>query len=403
VSRPFEILVAGAGITGLCVALILARCRHAEQLRLILADSGERPIFNGTGALDLRVSAISAGSAALLDKHGAWRHVGVERHAPFDHMRVWDAASDPEGAASLRFDADEFALPHLGYIVENRLLQHALLEALRAFDVEIRFEASILAADFSGPRPRVSFEGSATETVDLVIAADGRASPLRQQAGLAVREHPYRQDALVAHFRTDRPHRDTAWQRFLPTGPLGLLPLADGRVSAIWSTSAGDAAAAMAMSDAELGRKMTDASDGVLGTLMPDSERARFPLVARLARDYVRPGLALMGDAAHTVHPLAGQGANLGIADAEVLARVLDDALARREYPADRPVLRRYERARKGHNAVMMHFLTGLNRLFASDSALLGELRRSGMAIFNRSGPLRTGMVAVALGGIAGK
>jgi 2-octaprenylphenol hydroxylase len=159
----------------------------------------------------------------------------------------------------------------------------------------------------------------------------------------------------------------------------------------------------MAMSDAELGRKMTDASDGVLGTLMPDSERARFPLVARLARDYVRPGLALMGDAAHTVHPLAGQGANLGIADAEVLARVLDDALARREYPADRPVLRRYERARKGHNAVMMHFLTGLNRLFASDSALLGELRRSGMAIFNRSGPLRTGMVAVALGGIAGK
>jgi 2-polyprenylphenol 6-hydroxylase len=403
VNRRFEILVAGAGISGLCVALILARCRHAEQLRLILADSGERPIFDGADALDLRVSAISAGSAALLATHGAWRHVSGERHAHFDHMRVWDAASDAEGAARLSFDADEFAVPHLGYIVENRLLSHALLEALKAFDVEIRFEAGILAVDFSGHRPRVSFEAGATETVDLVIAADGRASPLRQQAGLAVREHAYGQDAFVAHFRTARPHRDTAWQRFLPTGPLGLLPLADGRISAIWSVPADDAAAAMDLSDAELGRAMTDASDAVLGELVPDSERARFPLVARLARDYVRPGLALMGDAAHTVHPLAGQGANLGIADADVLARVVDDALARREYPADRPVLRRYERARKGQNAVMMHFLTGLNRLFASDSAVLGELRRSGMAIFNRSGPLRNGMVAVALGGIAGK
>jgi 2-polyprenylphenol 6-hydroxylase len=403
VSRPFEILVAGAGIGGLCVALILARCSHADKLRLVLADAGDRPIFDRSDVLDLRVSAISAGSAALLDTHGAWRHIGSERHAPFDHMRVWDAAGDPEGAASLCFDAEEFAVPHLGYIVENRLLQHALLEALEAFDVETRFGAKVLAVDFTASRPRVSFGGGTTEAVDLVIAADGSASPLRQHAGLPAREHAYRQDAFVAHFRTARPHRGTAWQRFLPTGPLGLLPLADGRVSAIWSTSPDSAAAAMAMSDAELGRTMTDASDAVLGELVPDSERARFALVARHAREYVRQGLALMGDAAHTVHPLAGQGANLGIADAEVLARVIDDALARREHPADRPVLRRYERARKGHNAVMMHFLTGLNRLFASDSAIPGELRRSGMAIFNRSGPIRKAMAAIALGGAAGK
>lgn len=402
-SRTFDILIAGAGIGGLTAALLLARCRRAERLRLILADAGERPVFDRSEAVDLRVSAISAGSAALLDTHGAWRHVGSERHAAFDHMRVWDAASDAEGAASLCFDAEEFAVPHLGYIVENRLLQHALLEALAAFNVEMRFGTSVMAADFTGGRPSVSFEGGATEAVDLVVAADGSASPLRQQAGLTVKEYPYRQDAFVAHFRTGRPHRDTAWQRFLPDGPLGLLPLADGRVTAIWSTTPEMAASAMQMSDAALGTMITDAADAVLGELVPDSPRAHFPLVARHAQSYVRQGLALLGDAAHTIHPLAGQGANLGIADAEVLARVIDDALARREYPGDRPVLRRYERARKGQNALMMHFLTGLNRLFASDSAVLGELRRTGMTFFNRSGPVRTAIAGIALGGGAGK
>jgi len=148
---------------------------------------------------------------------------------------------------------------------------------------------------------------------------------------------------------------------------------------------------------------MTLLSDGVLGAFRAAGPRGTFPLVARHARHYVCRGLALLGDAAHSVHPLAGQGANLGIADASALARVIDDALARGEYPGDRLVLRRYERSRKGENAAMLLFLTGLNRLFASDSAFFGELRRTGMTVFNRSGPIRQLMAGVALGSAAGK
>jgi 2-octaprenylphenol hydroxylase len=159
----------------------------------------------------------------------------------------------------------------------------------------------------------------------------------------------------------------------------------------------------MAMDDATLGRALTDASDGVLGEFTAGGARATFPLVARHARHYVRHGFALLGDAAHTVHPLAGQGANLGIADAAVLAETVGNALAGGEHPGDRPVLRRYERARKGQNALMMHFMTGLNRLFASDSALVGELRRTGMALFNHGGPVRAAVAGVALGGTAGQ
>ena len=157
-------------------------------------------------------------------------------------------------------------------------------------------------------------------------------------------------------------------------------------------------AAVLMIGAAEIGQMLTEASDFALGTLTVDGPRGAFPLGAQHAEDYVRRGVALIGDAAHTVHPLAGQGANLGLQDAEELAAVIIAALRVGEHPADRPVLRRYERARKGANATMMHFMTGLNRLFASDSSVLGELRRTGMQLFNRSGPVKKRVVGVALG-----
>jgi ubiquinone biosynthesis UbiH/UbiF/VisC/COQ6 family hydroxylase len=402
-SRRADILVAGAGIAGLGVALFLARCRHAGDIRLTIVDAGLRPEFDASSSPDLRVSAISAGSAALFDAHDAWAKVPAERRGVFDRMRVWDAAANADGAATLRFDADELAVPHLGYIVENTVLRRALFETLVPLGIDARFGTKIDSVDLAGIHPAVRFAGGAVEHFDLVIAADGAESPLRRMAGLPVWEHPYRQAAFVAHFLTEHPHRETAWQRFLPTGPLGLLPMADGSVSVVWTTTPEEAAAALVLDNAALGRRMMNASDGVLGELRPCGPRGSFPLVARHAQQYVRHGLALLGDAAHTVHPLAGQGANLGIADAAVLVNVIADALDRGEHPGDRPVLRRYERARKGENAAMLHFLTGLNRLFASDSATVGELRRTGMAIFNRSGPIRHAMAGVALGAAAGQ
>jgi 2-octaprenylphenol hydroxylase len=233
---------------------------------------------------------------------------------------------------------------------------------------------------------------------DLVVGADGARSFVRELVGIKTRQWPYQQTAVVTHLTTERPHDATARQRFLRDGPLGMLPLADGRISVVWSTTPDVAKSALDASDDELGQMLTDASDAVLGELTVAGPRGAFPLSAQHAEDYVLPGVALIGDAAHAIHPLAGQGANLGLQDAAELARVVETAIEAGLHPGDRPVLRRYERSRKGANLTMLHFMTGLNRLFATDSTVLGEIRRTGMRLFSRSGPVRERAVKVALG-----
>jgi len=373
-SKRFEIAVIGAGVTGLSIAALLAQSDHADDLRIRIIDAAARPRWQADDDVALRVSAVSCGSADLLAEIGAWSAIESSRYCAYDHMCVWDESDAPESASSLRFDADEFAVQHLGYIVENVLLQTALLDALDATDVDVCFETP--------------FAGLQDVGADLIIGADGARSVVRESAGIEVRSHVYDQTAFVTHLTPEHRHRQTAWQRFLRDGPLGMLPLADGRVSVVWSTSPASADAAMKCSDDELGRLLSEASDHVLGALVVSGERGAFPLAAQHAEEYVMRGIALIGDAAHTVHPLAGQGANLGLQDARELAAVIVAALDAGEHPADRPVLRRYERARKGANATM----------FAADSPVLSELRRTGLQLFNRSGPLRKRVVGVALG-----
>ncbi len=397
-SRPFDIVVAGAGITGLAIASLLARSRQADALRITLVDAGERSSFDATADVALRVSAIARGSIALLDSVGAWQHIVSTRACPYQHMRVWDENDLPDGPSTLRFDADEFGVPELGFIVENTLVQDALLRVLDTTDVAQRFESPIAALKSRQERYQLVLDGGQTVNADLVIAADGARSFLREQAGIETREWPYEQTAVVTHLKPQIAHGGCARQRFLKEGPVALLPLADGRVSTVWSTTPDIAEAALDADDTTLGAMLSDATAHVLGDLVVAGPRGAFPLNARHAVNYVRPGLALIGDAAHAVHPLAGQGANLGLQDCETLATVIGDAVARGEHPGDRPVLRRYERARKGANATMMHFLTGLNRLFATDSPVVGTVRRGGMRLFNASGPIRDRAVRVALG-----
>lgn len=394
----FDIVIVGAGITGLTIAALLAKSVCSDRLRLRLVDAGVRPRHRPDDDMALRVSAIASGSVALLDGIGAWSYIRETRACPYDRMRVWDASTSVDGPATLRFDAAEFAVAQLGFIVENVLLQHAILDVLDAADIELLFSAPILSLQRHDHRYRLQLEGAGKLQADLVIGADGAQSFVRQSVGIETRDWPYGQSAFVTHLQPEESHRHTARQRFLADGPLGMLPLCDGRVSIVWSTTANLVERAMSASDADLGRLLSELSDHVLGELRSPGPRGAFPLCARHAQQYVLQGVALIGDAAHAVHPLAGQGANLGLQDAATLATVIEAALANGEYPGDRPVLRRYERSRKGANATMLHFMTGLNHLFATDSALLRELRTTGMRLFNHSGPIREQMVGVALG-----
>ena len=396
--RRYNIVVMGAGMTGLTIAALLANSRCSEALNLTIIDGTPRPRFDPNDDIALRVSAIASGSADILDSFGAWETVVSTRACPYEHMRVWDGEDDPDGPSTLRFDADEFGVAQLGFIVENLLIQDAILKALDRTDVSLRFDTPVAAISNAGDTYRLLLEDGREFDADLLIGADGARSLVRESAGIDVTRRPYAQTAFVTHLRPEEAHGATARQRFLADGPLGMLPLADGRVSVVWSTTHETARQATAASDDELGRLLTEASDQVLGDLVAGGPRGMFPLCAQHARNYVLPRLALIGDAAHAVHPLAGQGANLGLADAGTLCAVVEEAITRGEHPGDRPVLRRYERARKGANATMLHLMTGLNQLFAAGSPTIGELRRAGMRLFNVSGPLRERAVKVALG-----
>ncbi len=381
-------------MTGLGLAAALAddaRC----TVRLI--DAGAPPEFSVDEDVGLRVSALAPATVEMLENVGAWSRILASRACPYDKMQIWDAAAPPDGPATVRFDASEFAAAELGFIVENELIRYALFESLQNSQVIVDFGEPLTAIERRNEAWQLGY-GSARFTTDLLIAADGSNSFVRESAGIPVDRTAYEQVAVVTHLVPAEPHNFTARQRFLETGPIGLLPLADGRVSVVWSTTPEQAARVMRFSDADLGARLSEASDYVLGDLEVAGPRGSFPLGAAHARHYVQAGLALVGDAAHTVHPLAGQGVNLGIADVQELAGTITRALDAGEFPADRPVLRRYERARRGQNAAMINLLTGLNRLFAADSALVGDLRRAGMRLFNLAEPARRKAVDIAFG-----
>lgn len=385
----YDIVIVGAGITGAALAALLAPL----GLKVLLTDV-EAPVPFTGGDTGVRVSALGRASARILDAAGAWSAIVAARAAPYRAMKVWDAGSGGE----LAFDAADAALPELGWIVENQLVQHALLERVaQCGTVDTVWRAGFDTADFTDDGVLVKL-GGRTVRCALLVGADGAHSQVRELAGIGAHEKGYGQRAVVAMVTTALPHQDTAWQRFLDGGPVALLPLSNGRCSLVWSLPDADAARVLALDEGAFCAELSDAVEHRLGPVTAAGPRAAFPLSRMHADEYVVPRCALIGDAAHVVHPLAGQGANLGLLDAAALAESLQDAVRVGQPPGAWHALRRYARWRRAHNAVMQEMLDAFHRVFTSTNPLLRSLRGAGLDIVNRLGPVKYQMVRYATG-----
>ena len=394
--RDFDVVIAGGGMVGAGLAALLLHTPATRGLRVALVEPRPPATPLAGEPLDLRVSALSRASEQLIRAVGAWPRVLERDPCAYERMIVWDAASPVGGRGTLSFDAAEAGEPDLGHIVENRAVAAALLERALACG------ATLLRTALTGIELEPDLARAVTAerrvVAGLFVAADGTDSALRAWAGIGGSGQSYPQEAVVAHLRPERSHGGAARQRFLTSGPLALLPLADGRVSLVWSTTPGSAAELVAADDAAFGAAVTAASDGVLGTLTPTTVRARFPLRRFHAASYFRPRCALVGDAAHAVHPLAGQGVNLGLLDVAALAAEIATALANGEDYGDARALGRYSRARRAENALMAAAFDGLYRLFRDERAGVARLRRFGLGLVNRAGPVKQLFVQRALG-----
>jgi 2-octaprenyl-6-methoxyphenol hydroxylase len=379
----YQVVIVGAGLVGAAAALALGR----QGLRVALVERQPPPLPDETW--DTRIYAISPASQRFLERLGAWQQMDAGRIQPVFRM---DVAGDSFGA--IRLDAYEAGVSHLATIVEAGRLQYALWQALQADgNVALHCPADIDSMQWGEPYTQLTLADGSLLEAELVVGADGAASRIREWAGLASTLTPYGQSGVVANFECERPHRGTAFQWFFDSDILAWLPLSGNRLSMVWSTQSAYADELVALDAAALADKVQAAGHDRLGTLHLLTPAAAFPLRLIRVDAVAAPSVALIGDAAHGVHPLAGQGVNLGFGDAEALVDVL--AQHRRAHCGDVRVLQRYARERAEPVQRMQALTHGLHHLFGDDRA--AWLRNAGMQFINRLPPLKAALVREAM------
>ena len=376
----YDVAIVGGGLVGGTLASALAS--QGQNVAVIEArEAGPEPDHR----LDPRVSAITRASERILRTLGVWSLLPKEHIGTFREMFVWDRP----GYGEIRFDSAEIAEPTLGYIVENHRLQHALTQRLTELESVTVYRPANLTELWINRSSVILALGDAKVEARLAVGADGARSRVRELAGIEAKSGDYGQRAVVSIVDCKQGHRDTAWQRFLATGPLAVLPLSASHACIVWSTNPEHAESLATMSDDHFDRALNTALEARLGKLTSIGERLSFPLRWLQANEYVRERLALVGDAAHTIHPLAGQGVNLGLYDAGALSQVISEARERDRDFATRPVLRRYERWRRGHNQMVHAAMNGFFWLFGNNLPSLRGLRNTGLAATNGFTPLK--------------
>jgi len=391
-ANQVDIIIVGGGMVGLTLALALAD----TELKILLLDSHAMSMPEAGAAPELRVSAITRASQNIFRNLGCWQNIQALGVSCFDKMHVWDACG--EGAIS--FDAAEIAEPDLGHIIENKKICTGIWQSLKNFDnVTLLAPVKAEQANWDQKGGHIRLENGETWSANLLVAADGANSWLRQQRNIKVSEKPYAHDALVCNISTEEEHENCAWQRFLPSGPLALLPLADKhQCSIVWSNSAAEVERLKSLSESEFNQQLSAAFEQRLGQLSVQSDRLSFPLVRRHVTHYVDNGIALVGDAAHTIHPLAGQGVNLGLMDAASLAEVLISALTKQQSIANRQVLRPYERWRRSENLLMLEAMGFFRQLFDGEQASRVWLRNNGLRFVNAMPMIKNEVIQRAMG-----
>ena len=397
----YDIIIVGAGMVGATMACLLAKQSRAYKsgpLQIALLEARPAPAFNPE-QFDPRVAAITEKSRQLLDHCGVWEAVVNKRVSPYVAMDVWDA----EGTGRIQFDCHDIHQPSLGHIVENAALVDSLMAEIAELD-NIGFYCPAVVADYHRSEQGISvqLEDGTPLSAQLLLAADGANSAIRKHFDFATVEWDYGHSAIVTTITTQLPNQQTAWQRFMPTGPLALLPLiSEGDLhhsSIVWSQDTAEAERLMGLSDEYFCAELSRASEHCLGQVLRIDKRFTIPLRQRHAKDYILPRLALLGDAAHSIHPLAGQGVNLGFSDVQVLAEEIDRAVKRGVDIGDPSVLKRYQRRRKPENLAAMAAMEGFKRLFSAEPLGVRLLRNMGMSKLNQVDLFKNQIMKLAMG-----
>lgn len=376
----YDIVIVGSGVVGAATALRLAQ---TTSLSIAVIEAAEPHWVWAPSTIESRVSAISLASHAYFKTLRCWSAIKNRRVSPYHAMQVWDAESNGQ----IHFDAAMIAEPALGYIIEDQVLRKSLLEQFVHYpQITWLCPMHLVAINEKADCIELVTDNNQSITTSLLIAADGAQSFVRETLGFSLNTRDYEHTAIVATVETQEPHQKTAWQRFLKTGPVAFLPLLDpNRCSIVWSITPERASQLLTLDTAEFATELGNAFAHRLGAVRLMNTPQSFPLQMRHVKHYVRSRVALIGDAAHTIHPLAGQGVNLGLMDAAMLTEVIIDAWKKNRDYASYSTLRRYERARKGDIVAMLTLVQGLKQLFAHDSTIIKSLRSAGLQLTDRS------------------